>query len=86
MDINSVMKFRTKLIEYGKRVSIENPDRLNDDELQALTVRIFDILNKLDMSLGYDNHDTGIRMPKSTIAFLRRRRVRAQWIPRAAIL
>ena len=50
MDINSVMKFRTKLIEYGNRVSIENPDRLNDDELQALTVRIFDILNKLDMS------------------------------------
>ena len=65
MDIDSVIKYRTKLIEYGKRASIENPDRLNNDELQALTVRIFDMLNQLDMSLGYDNHDTGIRKPES---------------------
>lgn len=65
MDIDSVIKYRTKLIEYGKRASIENPDRLNNDELQALTVRIFDMLNQLDISLGYDDHDTGLRKPES---------------------
>lgn len=49
MDIDSIIKYRTKLIEYGKRARIENPDRLNNDELQALTVRIFDMLNQLDI-------------------------------------
>lgn len=65
MDINGVMKYRTKIIEYGKKVVIENPDRLNNDELQALTAKIFEHLNELDVSLGYDNHDTGIRKPKN---------------------
>lgn len=65
MDINSVMKYRTKLIEYGKRAVVENPDRLNGDEAQALTAKIFEVLNELDMSLGYNNHDTGIRKPES---------------------
>lgn len=65
MDINGIMKYRAKLIEYGKKVVFENPDRLNSDEVQALTAKIFEHLNELDMSLGYDNYDTGIRKPKN---------------------
>lgn len=65
MDINSVMRYRKRLIECGKRVSLENPDRLNSDELQALIARIFEHLNELDMSLGHENYDTGIRKPEN---------------------
>ncbi len=65
MDINSVIKYRKRLIESGKRVGLENPDRLNNDEMQALMARIFEHLNELDMSLGHENYDTGIRKPEN---------------------
>lgn len=65
MDINGFMKYRANLIEYGRKVAAENPDRLNRDELQALIAKIFEHLNELDMSQGYDNYDTGVRRPES---------------------
>lgn len=65
MNIDGVIKYRRKLIECGKKVSIENPDRLSNDELTALVSRIFDELNNLDMSVGYDNYDSGVRRPAS---------------------
>ncbi len=54
---------RSNLIKYGKRVSIENPDKLSIAELQALLVKIFDELNKIDMAYGFEYHDIKIRRP-----------------------
>lgn len=67
--LEAVYNYRSKLIECGKRVNFENPDNLTLDELQALTARIFNELNELDMSLNYEPHDTGIRRPVSVDEF-----------------
>lgn len=40
INIEEVMKYRTRLIENGKRASLENPDKLTLDELQALSAKI----------------------------------------------
>ena len=56
-----LMRYRDALIMYGKRACIENPDRLKKSELQALTEKIFKELNEIDMSLGYEYYDTGIK-------------------------
>ena len=58
--LDAVYKYRKKLIEAGKRVNFENPDNLTFEELQALTAKIFSDLDDLDVSLGYESHDTGI--------------------------
>ena len=63
--IEMAKRYRANLLEYGKRVSVENPDKLNNDEMTALLEKIFSELNRLDMSFGYLYHDTGIRGPKS---------------------
>ena len=65
ISMEEVFKYRTGLIENGKKVTIENPDNLSIDELQALTAKIFEELDKLDMSMGYPHHDTGVRRPAS---------------------
>lgn len=58
-----LMKFRENLIKYGKIVVLENPDCLVPDEMRLLTWKIFEQLNQIDMSLGYEYHDTGIMRP-----------------------
>lgn len=63
--LSEVYKYRSKLIDCGKRVGFENPDRLSVDEIKALTARIFEELNKIDMSLNFPPHDTGLRRPAS---------------------
>lgn len=64
-DYEILMKYRRDLITYGQRVARENPDKLNFDEIQALESRVFGELNKIDVSMGYPHHDTGVRVPKS---------------------
>jgi len=54
-----MMKMRQDLIEKGKEMAYENPDRLSEPELRALTDRIFQKLNEIDMALGHPYHDTG---------------------------
>lgn len=61
--MQELVKYREKLIQYGKVVAEENPDHLEADELQALIYRIFDELNKIDMGLGYPYHDVGMKIP-----------------------
>lgn len=63
MDIDKFMKFRERLLESGKRLHLENPDNLNLKELQAIDARTFELLNEIDMLMGYEYHDTGIRRP-----------------------
>lgn len=60
-----VMKYRQNLLNYGQRVNLENPDRLTMDEMIALTEKIFSEVDKIDMNMGYEHHDTGIRLPAS---------------------
>lgn len=60
-----IMKYRDNLVNYGRRVCTENPDRLNDEQLKALTARIFSELNNIDMAMGYEYHDTGVTCPQS---------------------
>lgn len=69
LTMSEVYKYRSRLIESGKRVNFENPDNLSLDELQALTARIFKELNDLDMSLNFPPHDTGLRRPESVDKF-----------------
>lgn len=56
-----IIKYRERLIANGKKVTMENPDKLSMSELQALTERIFKELNNIDMSLGYPYHDIGMK-------------------------
>ena len=34
MEKEIIMKYRDNLVNYGRRVCTENPDRLNDEQLQ----------------------------------------------------
>ena len=63
--MQELVKYREKLIQYGKVIAEENPDHLNADELQALVYRIFDELKKLNVRLGHSYHDVGMSMPES---------------------
>lgn len=64
INFDSVIKYRAKLIEYGRRVAAENPDRLSSDELTALASKILEAINELDMSIGFENHDS-VKKPVS---------------------
>lgn len=67
--MEEIYKYRDRLIQSGKRVNYENPDKLSLDELKALTARVFNELNQLDMSLNFPPHDTGLRRPASIDEF-----------------
>lgn len=63
-ELQEIVRFRTEVIEKGREVLYTNPDRLSDDEFQALIYTIFEKINELDMSSGCEYHDTGVRCPK----------------------
>ena len=63
-ELQEIVRFRTEVIEKGREVLYTNPDRLSDDEFQALIYTIFEKINELDMSSGYVYHDTGVRCPE----------------------
>ncbi|MCI9063261.1 MAG: hypothetical protein HFJ17_01460 [Clostridia bacterium] len=63
------MKYRNGLITYGRNLPFDNPDKLTNDEMQALIAGIFEKIDELDMSMGYPHHDTGIRAPSSVDKF-----------------
>ena len=63
MDINRVMNYRNKLVKYGEKLNIENPDRLTRDELIAVTAEIFRQIDEIDMEFGYEHYDTGFQLP-----------------------
>lgn len=56
-ELMEVERYRNGLIDHGREVVFTNPDRLSDDELQALVYTIFKHLNELDMSMGFEYHD-----------------------------
>lgn len=57
------IKYRNNLALYGKQMAFDNPDRLPKDKLVAVTERIFSEINKIDMAMGYEYHETGVRLP-----------------------
>lgn len=61
--LQEIARFRTEVIEKGREVLYTNPDRLSDDDLQALIYTIFEKINELDMSTGLPYHDTGVKCP-----------------------
>lgn len=65
ININDVLKLRSKILEGIRRVMTENPDRLNVDELNAVLSRCFALLNELDMGLGFECYDTKLKRPDS---------------------
>lgn len=60
-EVDEIIKYRTKLIECGKKVIFENPDRLSVEEIDALTQRILTELNNLDVSFGMPSHQMNFR-------------------------
>lgn len=58
-----IQEYRSKLLTCGRSVIFENPDKLNEQQMMALEERIFRELNEIDMSLGYEYYDTGMRIP-----------------------
>ncbi len=62
-ELQEIVRFRTEVIEKGREVLYTNPDRLSDDEFQALIYTIFEKINELDMSSGCEYHDTGVKCP-----------------------
>ena len=63
-ELQEIARFRTEVIEKGREVLYTNPDRLSDDEFQALIYTIFEKINELDMSSGCEYHDTGVKCPE----------------------
>ena len=63
-ELQEIVRFRTEVIEKGREVLYTNPDRLSDDEFQALIYTIFEKINELDMSSGCEYHDTGVKCPE----------------------
>lgn len=63
--MQELVKYREKLIQYGKVVAEENPDHLEADELQALVYRIFEELNKINTGLGYPYHNVDKEIPET---------------------
>lgn len=61
--MQELVKYREKLIQYGKVIAEENPDHLEADELQALVYRIFEELNKINTGLGYPYHNIDKEIP-----------------------
>ncbi len=57
--------YERKLIFEGKKVAFENPDKLEKDEVLALTEKIFSELNSIGIVRGYGYHETGIKLPDS---------------------
>lgn len=60
-----VWEYRQKLLEHGMEVPIQNPDRLNEDQMKALLAEVFRQLDKIDQNFGHEPHDTGLRRPKN---------------------
>ena len=58
-------EYRDNLVNHGRKVAFENPDRLNQEEIQAVTAKIFDEINRVDMAFGYPYHETGVKRPGS---------------------
>lgn len=58
-------EFRRNLIEKGKQVTKENPDRLSADQLTALTEKILREINGISRELGYPTQKIEIRKPES---------------------
>lgn len=63
-ELQEIVRFRTEVIEKGREVLYTNPDRLSDDEFQALIYTIFEKINELDMSSGCEYHNTGVKCPE----------------------
>ncbi len=61
--MQELVKYREKLIQYGKIVAEENPEHLKVDELKALIYRIFEELNKINVGLGYLYSDISLEIP-----------------------
>lgn len=58
-------EFRRNLIEKGKEVTKENPDRLSGEQLTALTEKILREINAISRELGYPTKQIGIRKPEN---------------------
>lgn len=63
--IEMAKKYRDNLVKYGKKVTSENPDKLNNEEMSALLYIIFSRINEIDMAFGYEYHAVPVSLPKS---------------------
>ena len=63
-ELQEIVRFRTEVIEKGREVLYTNPDRLSDDDLQALIYTIFEKINELGKikSNGVKNSTTKISL------------------------
>lgn len=63
-ELEQIFQYRDRLIEFGKKYCMDNPDRLGQDDLLAVSKAIFDALNEIDMALGQPFYNTNIEVPK----------------------
>lgn len=57
--LKEAMNIREKLLEHGRYLAIDNPDRLSLLECSALSIKILKIIDEIDMSMGFEHHDVG---------------------------
>lgn len=65
-----IYDYRQKLIEYGRKVMFENPDRLSPAEVDALTQKVLTEINSLDVAAGLPSHKMDFRphgVPESRV-------------------
>ena len=56
-----IYSYRQKLIDCGRKVMFENPDRLCPAEVDALTQKVLTEINALDIAVGMSSHDMNFR-------------------------
>lgn len=64
-ELKMTLEFRKQLIEKGKQANFENPDKLDRNQLIALTEKLFSVINEIDIALGYPARPIGVTRPRS---------------------
>lgn len=52
-----IENYQRKLIQYGKKVISENPDKLSIIEIDNLSYEIMNRINDIDSNFGYETHE-----------------------------
>lgn len=57
--------YRNRIIEKIKIALSENPDKLNKDEIVALSAKVLKHIEKVDITLGFIPSDLGLKRPET---------------------
>lgn len=63
--IQESLVYRDNLVLSGKKLILENPDKLNLEEIQSLSAKVLNEINSIDRSLGNTSNDSYLALPEN---------------------